>query len=99
MDNYKPGEKGLEFGQPAHVLDAAEITQECWDELSVDTIVGCWRRANCLPINHYDFESAPGDTASDSPQQLALETETINEIVHLIDSKNIYFFLYFSLDD
>lgn len=88
MDNYNPGEKGLEFGQPAHVLDAAEISRDCWDELSMETIVGCWRRANCLPINHTDFESAPGDPVNDAPQQILLETATINEIVHLIDSKN-----------
>lgn len=92
MDNYRPGEKGLEFGQPAHVLDAAEIARDCWDELSIETIARCWRRANCLPMNHTDFESDPCHPVSDPPQQEVIETETINEIVHLINSNyEIYY--------
>jgi hypothetical protein len=42
--------KGLTSGGPAHVLDAAEIISECWDELESKTIAACWTRARCLPM-------------------------------------------------
>lgn len=85
VDNYKPGEKGLAFGQPAHVLDAAEISHDCWDELAIETIVGCWRRSNCLPLNPTEPESTFCSGVDDS-SQLVLEAAA-NEIANLIDSK------------
>ncbi len=38
------GRTGLAFGCAAHVRDAAEIIKECWEEVSQDTIIGCWTR-------------------------------------------------------
>ena len=41
--------KGLVHGGPAHVLDAAEIIRECWNESESKTIAACWTRSRCLP--------------------------------------------------
>ena len=43
------GNKGLKFGLQAHLLDAARLIKECWDQLKSTTIAGCWIRAKCLP--------------------------------------------------
>ena len=40
------GRKGLSYGLPAHVLDAANLLKTCWDELPGKTISACWRRSS-----------------------------------------------------
>ena len=104
VDNYSPDEKGLEFGQPAHVLDVAEIVHECWKELSQETIAGCWRRANCLPIGQ--MEPVPPELDIDRSQVGPEESQvnvvdcnqvvadTVNEILDLFQSKFIRYFIY-----
>ena len=42
------GVKGLEFGLPPHLLDAANIFNECWLKLEPRAIAGCWVTSNCL---------------------------------------------------
>jgi hypothetical protein len=44
------GRKGISYGLPAHVLDAANLLKSCWDELPTKTISACRRRSRCLPI-------------------------------------------------
>lgn len=44
----KKGRKGLQFGCPATILDAAQITRLAWDNLSESAILNCWRHSKCL---------------------------------------------------
>ena len=48
------GRTGLAYADPPHVLDAAKILSECWNELAEKSIQGCWRRARCLPEEHQE---------------------------------------------
>ena len=43
------GQKGLAYGNPAHVLNAAILIKQQWEELPAKSIEACWRRAKCLP--------------------------------------------------
>ena len=43
------GKKGLKYGLDAHLLDAANLFNLCWQELKESAIIGCWIRSNCLP--------------------------------------------------
>lgn len=45
------GRKGISYGLPAHVLDAANLLKFCWDELPAETISACWRRSRCLALS------------------------------------------------
>ena len=42
------GRKGLSYGLPANVLDAANLLKAYWEELTASTVSACWRRAKCL---------------------------------------------------
>ena len=45
----KKGRKGLKVGCSANLLDASRLTSRCWDRITEETIVNCWRHADCLP--------------------------------------------------
>ena len=40
---------GLDYGNPAHVKDAANLIQLAWTNISSSTISACWTRSGCLP--------------------------------------------------
>jgi len=44
------GKKGLAYGLPANVLDAAILLKQAWDELPASVIAGCWSRSKCLSM-------------------------------------------------
>jgi hypothetical protein len=37
--NLRRGAAGVEFGNPAHLLDAANIIKSCWDSITPATIM------------------------------------------------------------
>ena len=44
----KQGQAGLDYGMPAHLLDAGKIFRACWENLPSSLIVNCWNRSKCL---------------------------------------------------
>lgn len=79
------GRKGLSYGLPAHVLDAASLLKICWDELPGKIISACWRRWRCLPISDAEpIESI--ETFAEANHQI--QSETIEEISSQIFRKN-----------
>jgi len=55
--HQKGGCKGLAYGCKPHLLDAMEICHELWNSAdgkysNTDSILRCWRKANCLPTLH-----------------------------------------------
>lgn len=46
--NRTSGTRGLSEGYQAHVLDALEILQDCWSEVTAETIAKCWLKARTL---------------------------------------------------
>lgn len=67
----KKGRKGLQFGCPATILDAAQIIQKSWKNLSLDTIVRCWKRANCLPHSLEELVSSSNARKPTAPHESA----------------------------
>ena len=65
-DLAKKGRKGLQFGCSANVLDASRIINDCWEILSVSTVVGCWIRSKCLPHTPTTIGSADRDYRTQS---------------------------------
>jgi hypothetical protein len=46
------GRKGISYGLPAYVLDAANLLKFCWDELPAETISAFYRcRSRCLALS------------------------------------------------
>ena len=50
---------GLEYGNPPHVSDAAQLMKDSWGKITSETIAACWKRAKCLGGN----ESTCSNTA------------------------------------
>lgn len=55
LKNYKllvsklpQGRRGLDYGFPPNVLDAARLIKENWDAVSCSTIAACWARSPCV---------------------------------------------------
>ena len=44
----KRGDRGLEYGLPPHLMDAATVFNECWQKLEQRAIAGCWITSRCL---------------------------------------------------
>ena len=74
------GRKGLRFGHKAHVLDAALIVRESWDELQAESIAACWSHSRCLPVLHHS------DVTSSRNGYRQIESATISEIVMLFEN-------------
>ena len=43
------GERGLTFGNLAHLLDAAKLIVIAWNEIKPETLFNCYRKANIIP--------------------------------------------------
>lgn len=90
------GRRGLKYGCPAHVMDAAILIDECWKELPETTITGCWRRAKCLP--EFESPAAISDNENQSLEDLERNAQDAAvEICQLIAGKLLDFFLYLYL--
>lgn len=53
------GTKGLSDAHHANLLDVAEIWSTEWKQFPTASIVSCWNKAKCLPLN---LSSAPQQT-------------------------------------
>ena len=38
---------GLEYGNPPHVSDAAQLMKDAWGKFTSETIAACWKHARC----------------------------------------------------
>lgn len=45
----KAGARGIKYGYTANVNDACELSKECWDAITSDTVINCMIKADCLP--------------------------------------------------
>lgn len=72
------GRKGLKYGCPAHVLDAAEIFKSCWNNLEPSAVASCWTRARCLP--HTETVAV---SAENRDYKKRIEAETIENMCKL----------------
>ncbi len=45
-----PGNKGLKYAMPAHVMDAIELSIVAWREIRPTSIVNCFLKSDCLPL-------------------------------------------------
>ena len=74
------GRKGIEYGHPAHINDAAKIIDECWKEMDESIIANCWARSQCL--SHLPINMTIGESNIDLKQ-------TINEICQSISNLSL----------
>ena len=82
------GRRGLQYGQPAHLLDAAILLKECWENLSPSTIVGCFNRSRCFL--HAEV-SIPNEFSSDDIAQSNIDQiEILLSRVRLSSSSSDY---------
>jgi DDE superfamily endonuclease len=49
--NLRRGAAGVEFGNPAHLLDAANNIKLCWDAISPETIKNSFRKAEIITLD------------------------------------------------
>ena len=78
------GRKGLKYGCPAHVLDAAEIFKGCWDRLDPLAVASCWARAKCLP-----FTETVNISAENRSYKNKVETETLENMCKLFQTLHV----------
>jgi len=48
LKSIATGKKGLAFGLPPHLLDAATLFNDCWNNLDLSAFSGCWIRTGCF---------------------------------------------------
>ena len=44
------GSRGIEYGMKPTIKDAMGMVKDAWSSVTSETIMRCWRKANCLPI-------------------------------------------------
>lgn len=47
----KAGWRGLNEGYDPHMFDVANLVSESWRKISDMTVVRCWIKSKCLPLN------------------------------------------------
>ena len=69
------GRKGLRYGCPATVLDAAQLAKQCWDGMLPSGIANCFRHAHCLP--DAAEKELPQSSAQRDPTQEVVELQEV----------------------
>ena len=78
------GKKGLTYGLPANVLDAAILLKQCWEDLPASVIAGCWSRSRCLST----IKTA--ELVSDSREYHSkLANDAISDICNLFSGRSL----------
>lgn len=65
VPNMRSGTAGLDYGKPAHLLDAAKLARQSWDNVTSETIKHCFDKAEI--INQCKSEST---TISESQKEV-----------------------------
>lgn len=78
------GAAGTAYGNPAHILDAANYVKKAWDDITNDTIANAWRKAEIitrLGQRDAEFDEVAGDNQVDAVEDnhiLDVEDNQIN---------------------
>jgi DDE superfamily endonuclease len=72
--NLRRGAAGVEFGNPAHLLDAANFVKVCWDAITQETIKNCFKKAEIISLE---------DRPVVGPMEEEMETD--EGIIELVD--------------
>jgi hypothetical protein len=88
------GSAGAAFGNPAHLLDAANYVKRAWDAITSTTISNAWKKAEIIPtLVQDDSEEEDAEELSDGLvdellQRLSNVNITEQEINEFIDCDN-----------
>lgn len=80
----KRGAAGVEFGRPAHLLDAANYTVKAWNTLTPETLKNCFRKADIIPeFRSVSLQSCDGDNVDNMVSELVsmMENCTVSPVL------------------
>ena len=55
------GAAGVDYGNPAHLLDAANYVKASWDAITPQTILNCFKKAEIMVLDEHDSEIVAKD--------------------------------------
>ena len=83
---------GVEFGNPAHLLDAANYVKASWDVILPQAILNCFKKAEIMVLDAPDVEVASEDADFMSVIQgfldLNLTEEELNDYLNVDNEDN-----------
>ena len=86
------GAAGVEFGNPAHLLDAANYVKASWDAILPQAILNCFKKAEIMVLDAPDVEVASEDADFMSIIQgvsdLILTEEELNDYLNVDNEDN-----------
>ena len=81
----KPGALGVADGRSPHVLDAMQFVKAAFDAVTPASIMRCWLRASCTPVDVHDKIRARLEAvAAGVPEPAAPRVDDAREIVTML---------------
>jgi hypothetical protein len=86
------GAAGVDFGNPAHLLDAANYVKASWDAILPQSILNCFKKAEIMDLDAPDLDVASEDADFTSAIQRVsdfnLNEEELNDYLNVDNADN-----------